>query len=61
VDFGGWILGGGSIDFGLILQKKRNTISKRLIFSSEVSPIDWLQSALNIRRCAKFFMKFWGF
>jgi hypothetical protein len=61
--FGGWILGGGSFNFGLILQKekKRNTFSKRLIFSSEVSPIYWQQSALKIRRCAKFFIKFWGF
>ena len=63
VDFGGWILGGGSFNFGLILQKKekRNNFSNRLIFSSGVSPIDWLQSTLKIRRCAKFFIKFGGF
>jgi hypothetical protein len=59
VDFGG-----GSFNFWPDLGKKikkRNTFSKRLIFSSKVSPFDWLQSALKIRRCAKFFMKFWGF
>ena len=61
--FGGWILGGGSLNFGPILkkEKKRNTFSKRLIFSSEVSPIDWLQSALKIRHCATFFVKLWRF
>jgi hypothetical protein len=57
LDFGGWILGGGSLNFGLILKKY---ILNRLIFSSGGSPIDWLQSALKIKRCAKFFIKFWG-
>jgi hypothetical protein len=38
--------------------KKRDKFSKRLIFSTGGSPIDWLQSALKIRRCAKFFIKF---
>jgi hypothetical protein len=60
LDFGGWILGGGSFNFGLILKKEEeiNKFSNRLIFSSGGSPIDWLQSALKIRRCAKFFIKF---
>jgi hypothetical protein len=42
LDFGGWILGGGSFNFGLILEKKkkRNFFLNRLIFSSRVSPID---------------------
>jgi hypothetical protein len=43
------------------LEKQKEKISNRLIFSSGGSPIDWLQSALKIRRCAKFFIKFWGF
>jgi hypothetical protein len=42
-------------------QNKRNKFSKRLNFSIGGSTIDWLQSALKIRRCAKFFIKFWEF
>ena len=41
------------------INKKRNKFSKRLIFSTEVSPIDWLQCALKIRHPAKFFVKLW--
>jgi hypothetical protein len=64
-NFGFWILD----DFGfwtnltpyLEIKQKRNKFSNRLNFSAGGSPIDWLQSALKIRRTAKFSIKFWGF
>ena len=40
------------------INKKRNKFSKRLIFSTEVSPIDWLQSALKIKRFENIFLFF---
>jgi hypothetical protein len=47
------------LDFGQKLNIY-NKFSERLIFffkKTGVSPTDWLQSALKIRRCAKFFIK----